>query len=280
MLRLDRLEPRDTPAALLGAADTIPTETVSGFFLGSDRLLDATVAGPGGGPVLQLTDPLTGDVLQAVYAADPAGRTGLHAHTIAGTTGGRGLGLPTPPDRIVLTFDAGGGDNVLILTASLDNSRLEVAEQVSAGLGPDFRGGLQVTSASDQPFGATAHAPQILLLPASAGYAPHLVALDPDTGAVTHSVYVGDPLDRSAPPTLDPLGGSFQVTQGADAGTVAVLVYTAPADPVTGSRPYQAYTFDLARQDYGRDVTADLAALPSGLPSARPKGLVGTGPLN
>lgn len=257
MLSLEPLEPRDTPA-IVGADPRVLTESVEGQFLSADSIQRATVVAPnptfGGGPVLQLTDVVTGQVRQTMFVLDPGWYGGLHIATVVGTTGGRTAGDGRPMDKIVITGGPGAGDVLQILSASLDGTRLVVESTFSAHLGEDFRAGLKITSASPQPFGVESAQPLILVMPDSPGYGPRVVAVDEETGAVVHSFFVGPAGANSTRYAFSPLGGSFTTPK---TSTVSILVYTGPADPATHRRPASVWSFDAAKGDFGRDLTAE-----------------------
>lgn len=254
-LTLEPLDRRLTPAVV---GWTGPTEAAVGQFLAPNSYQVAEVVAPdpvrGGGPVLQITDRESGRVLQTEFVLDPGFRGGLHVTTISGVAGGRVPGDGKPLDRIVVTGGPGAGDVVQILAASTDGKRMVVESTRSAHLGEDFRGGMKVSYASPQPFGANATRPLILLMPDSAGYAPRVVSLDQVTGEVRHSFFVGPPTADSTAYSFSELGGSFTSPRSQ---TVSLAIHTGPLDPVAHRQPTETWSFDELLGDFGRNLSAE-----------------------
>lgn len=199
MIRFERLESRDVPAAPDWG---VPVEVAYGDFDGDGRPGETAYVAGAGGSVRVLVEA-AGDagptVLTDVIVFDPAFRGG-----------GRATGLVDPgpgPDRLVVVPGVGGG--AVVAAFAFDGVSMVPSYRLADPYGAEFRGGLFVSAADVDLDGRD----EILLLPGEGG-GPRLLALDAETLAVDADLLVGDHADRSGLTRLSPTGGFVQVPAG------------------------------------------------------------------
>jgi len=217
VIRLERLENRDTPANLIPG--WTGGEQIRLAHVNSDAELDTVVVALEGGSCRVMVfdgngRAETGEVLLNEIVFDPNFRGGGSVAVIPYSVGGP----QAESDALIVVPGAGGGPQVMQFNFDR-NGRVISSLSQYAPYAESFRGGLRAIPGDIDGDGL----PEALFLPVNG--APHLTAIDMRTHETELSIYVGDPSETGA--RFEPTGAVIRTTGGE---TGIVIQYEDTAD--------------------------------------------------